>query len=113
MAFLRGCVAYFSHFYGRTVYPYPIGDGDKRAVLEAIIADSRERGIPCRISGITEADREELERWFPGKFRIRPARDFFDYVYSIDALAELKGKKLQKNRNHFNRFRANHPDYRV
>ena len=113
MAFLRGCVAYFSHFYGRTVYPYPIGDGDKRAVLEAIIADSRERGIPCRISGITEADREELERWFPGKFRIRPARDFFDYVYSIDALADLKGKKLQKKRNHFNRFRANHPDYRV
>ena len=113
VAFLRGCVAYFSHFYGRTVYPYPIGDGDKRAVLEAIIADSRERGIPCRISGITEADREELERWFPGKFRIRPARDFFDYVYSIDALADLKGKKLQKKRNHFNRFRANHPDYRV
>lgn len=113
VAFLRGCVAYFSHFYGRTVYPYPIGDGDKRAVLEAIIADSRERGIPCRISSITEADREELVRWFPGKFRIRPARDFFDYVYSIDALADLKGKKLQKKRNHFNRFRANHPDYRV
>jgi hypothetical protein len=31
----------------------------------------------------------------------------------VDALADLKGKKLQKKRNHVNRFRAEHPDYRV
>ena len=113
IAFLHGCVAFFSHSYGRTVYPYPIGSGDKQAVLEAIIADAKERGIPCRISGMTEADRSELEAWFPGRFSARADRDFFDYVYTIDALADLKGKKLQKKRNHFNRFQANHPDYRV
>ena len=113
IAFIEGCVAFFSHFFGRTVYPYPIGTGDKRAVLEAIIADARERGIPCRISGMTEADLAELEAWFPGRFSARADRDFFDYVYTIDALADLKGKKLQKKRNHFNRFRTNRPDYRV
>ena len=31
LVFTRGCVAFFSHFNGRSVYPYPIGDGDKRA----------------------------------------------------------------------------------
>ena len=113
IAFLHGCVAFFSHFFGKTVYPFPIGSGDKRAVLEEIIADAKERGIPCRITGMTEADREDLERWFPGRFNIRSARDSFDYVYAIDALADLRGKKLQKKRNHFNRFQANHPDYRV
>ena len=113
IAFLHGCVAFFCHFFGKTVYPFPIGSGDKRAVLEEIIADAQERGIPCRITGITEADREDLERWFPGKFQIRPDRNFFDYVYAIDALADLRGKKLQKKRNHFNRFQANRPDYRV
>ena len=113
IAFLHGCVAFFSHFFGRTVYPYPIGSGDKRAVLEEIIADARERGIPCRITGMTEADRADLDAWFPGKFHSRAARDNFDYVYSIDALADLKGKKLQKKRNHFNRFQAARPDYRV
>jgi hypothetical protein len=113
IAFLHGCVAFFSHYSGRTVYPYPIGNGDKRAVLEAIIADAKERGIPCRITGMTEADRADLEAWFPGKFHSRSDRNFFDYVYSIDALADLKGKKLQKKRNHFNRFQANHPNYRV
>lgn len=113
IAFLHGCASLFSHFYGRTVYPFPIGDGDKRAVLEEIIADSRERGIPCRITGMTQADKEDLERWFPGRFSVRAARDGFDYVYAIDALADLRGKKLQKKRNHFNRFQASRPDYRV
>ena len=113
IAFTHGCAALFSHFFGRTVYPYPIGTGDKRAVLEEIIADAKERGIPCRITGMTEADRAELEKWFPERFSIRHARDNFDYVYAIDALADLRGKKLQKKRNHFNRFQAARPDYRV
>ena len=113
IAFVNGCVAYFSHFFGKSVYPYPVGDGDKRAVLEQIIADAKERGIPCRITGMTEADRAELEAWFPGRFSVRLARDSFDYVYAIDVLADLRGRKLQKKRNHFNRFQTTRPDYRV
>ena len=113
IAFVENCVVFFSHFFGRSVYPYPLGTGDKKAALEAILADSRQRGIPCRITGITEADRQELEDLFPDRFSIRPARDSFDYVYTVDALADLKGKKLQKKRNHVNRFRTEHPDYRV
>ena len=113
IAFLHGCVAFFSHFYGKSVYPYPIGNGDKKAVIEAILSDAKERGIPVRITGITEADRAELENWFPGKFYISASRDNFDYVYSIDALADLRGRKLQKKRNHYNRFCASHPDYRT
>ena len=112
-AFLHGCIAFFSHFYGRSIYPYPIGSGDRRAVLEAILQDSRERGIPCRIAGMTEADKSELEAWFPGQFHIRANRDGFDYVYAIDDLADLKGRKFQKKRNHANRFRAEHPNYEV
>jgi hypothetical protein len=113
IAFLHGCVAFFSHFYGKTLYPYPIGSGDKRAVIEEILLDAKERGIPCRISNITDADRAELESWFPGKFHIYNVRDSYDYVYTIDALADLRGKKLQKKRNHVNKFRTSHPDYQV
>ena len=113
VAFFHGCVAYFSHFNGRSVYPYPIGSGDRRAVIEAVIADAKERGIPCRITGMTDADREELEGWFPGRFHFKTSRDEFDYVYAIDDLADLRGRKFQKKRNHFNRFRAEHPDYEV
>jgi len=62
---------------------------------------------------MNEADRQELERLFPGKFVQHCSRDSFDYVYDIHALADLKGKKLQKKRNHLNRFRLNHPDCRT
>ncbi len=113
VAFLHGCVAFFSHFYGRSVYPYPIGDGDKRQVLEDILLHAKRRGIPCRLSGLTEEDREELESWFPGQFYLRSTRKGFDYVYAIDDLADLKGRKFQKKRNHTNRFRTEHPDYQV
>ena len=113
IAFIHDCVVFFSHFNGRSLYPYPIGSGDKRAALEDILADARERGIPCRISGMTEADRAELESWFPDTFEIRVARDNFDYVYAVDDLADLRGRKYQKKRNHFNRFQAEHPEYRV
>ncbi len=111
VALFRGCAALFSHFYGKSVYPYPIGCGDKRAVIDAVIADSRERGIPCRMTGLTAADCAELETLFPDRFHIRPDRDSFDYVYAIDDLADLRGRKFQKKRNHLNRFQANHPDY--
>ena len=113
VAFLHGCVAFFSHFHGKSVYPYPIGNGDKKAVIEAIIQDSRERGIPCRITGMTDADMEELTNLFPEKFHIRTERDSFDYVYDINDLADLKGRKFQKKRNHVNRFRSEHPNFQV
>lgn len=113
IAFVHDCAVLFSHYNGRTVYPYPMGPRDKRAALEEILADARQRGIPCRITGMTGEDRQNLENWFPGLFEIRVARDNFDYVYTVDALADLRGRKYQKKRNHFNRFWAEHPDYRV
>lgn len=112
-AFLHGCVAFFCHFHGRSIYLYPIGNGNKKAVIEAILHDAKTRGIPCRFTGMTDADREELETLFPGKFHFKTPRDTFDYVYAIDDLADLRGRKFQKKRNHVNRFRIEHPNYEV
>ena len=108
-----GHAVLFSQFNRRTVYPFPVGNGDKKAVLEAIILDAKERGIPCRITSILDEDRETLESLFPGKFRFHCDRDSYDYVYDIHDLADLKGRKYQKKRNHCNRFRQEFPDYEV
>ena len=113
IAFLHGCVVFFSHFGGRSVYPFPIGPGDKRAALEAILEDAGQRGIPCRITGMTPADRDTLESWFPGVFQFRISRDNFDYVYTVEDLADLRGRKFQSKRNHFNRFCTENPDHQV
>ena len=103
----------FSQFNRKSVYPYPAGTGDKRAVLEAIIRDSQKRGIPCRITGLDSQDIEEMEKMFPGQFHYHCDRDSYDYVYAIDDLADLKGRKYQRKRNHVNRFRDSVPDYTV
>ncbi len=112
-AFLHDCAVIFSHFYGKSVYPYPVGSGNKKAAIEAVLQDAQDRGIPCRITGITQADREELEQLFPGKFLLCSNRDTFDYVYDINDLADLRGRKFQSKRNHFNRFCTDHPDHQA
>ena len=112
-AVVEGQMVLFSQFNRKTVYPYPAGEGDKKAVLEAIIQDSQERGIPCRITGLDSQDIEKMEEMFPGKFRYHCDRDSYDYVYAIDDLADLKGRKYQRKRNHYNRFREAFPYYTI
>jgi len=112
-AFVDGYLVLFSQFERRSVYPYPIGSGDIKPVLDAIIQDAQERGIVCRLSGLLPDDCITLEELYPGRFQFHPDRNSCDYVYSIDDLADLKGRKYQKKRNHLNRFRENHPDCRV
>lgn len=100
----------FSHYNGHTMYPFPAGEGDVKPALEAIIVDAKERGIPCRITGVTESERNILEQYYPGQFRFHYDRDSFDYVYEINDLADLRGKKFQPKRNHVNRFLNDFPD---
>ncbi len=113
MTVAHDCALFFSQFSRRTVYPFPVGGGDRRAAVAAIMEDARQRGIPCRITGILESEWEELDGWFPGRFRFHNDRDSYDYVYAIDDLADLKGRKYQRKRNHCNRFRQEHPEYEV
>ena len=108
---LHDHLVFFSQFNRRSVYLFPVGFGDKKAVIDAIIEDAAQRGIPCRFTGLTPKDREELEALFPGKFRYHFDRNSFDYVYSIDDLADLAGRKFQKKRNHLNKFRENCKDH--
>lgn len=109
-ALLEDYLVLFSQFERRSVYPFPVGKGDIRPILDAIIHDARERGIVCRLTGLTARDTMTLEELYPGQFRFHPDRDSCDYVYRIEDLAELKGRKFQKKRNHLNRFKEAHPD---
>lgn len=112
-AFVDGFLTLFSQFERHSVYPFPIGNGDVGPVLDAIIADARDRGIVCRITGLTPQDCVTLEERYPSQFRFHPDRDGCDYIYDIHALADLPGRKYQKKRNHVNKFRSLHPDCRI
>ncbi len=110
-AFVDGFLVIFSQFDRRAVYPFPIGRGELMPVVDAIMDDARQRGIPCCLTGLDAEKCAWLETHYPGRFRFYADRDSFDYVYSIDELAELKGRKFQKKRNHFNKFCQSFPDW--
>ena len=109
-ATIEDSLVFFSQFNRKAVYPYPLGNGDAAPALEAIISDARQRGIPCCITSMTKEDCRFLEALYPGCFRFYNDRDSYDYVYAIDDLADLKGRKFQKKRNHLHRFWDAHPD---
>ena len=112
-AFIGDHLVFFSQFDRRSVYPFPVGRGDIRPVLDAVIHDARTRGIPCYLTTMTKADCGLLEELYPGRFRFHEDRDSFDYIYAIDDLADLKGRKFQKKRNFVNRFDEAHPNCRT
>lgn len=112
-AFVEGFLVIFSQFDRRAVYSFPMGQGDPTAALEAIIDDARQRDIPCCLAFLVREDCDTLERLFPGRFRFHADRDSFDYIYDIQELAELRGRKFQRKRNHLHKFLAAHPDYRA
>lgn len=112
-ALLHDHIVIFSQFNRRSVYPFPLGEGDKRAVIDAIIADAQARGIPCRITGLVGNEKQLLEDLYPGRFRFHCDRGAYDYVYDIHDLADLKGKKYHGKRNHCHRFLDAYPNYAV
>ena len=110
-AFLEDSLVFFSQFNQRSVYLFPLCKGDLKKTLDAIIHDAHTRDIPCRLTSLTHDDCDKLEALYPGKFRIHHDRNSFDYIYNIEDLATLKGKKFQKKRNHLNKFKQLHPDH--
>ena len=90
---------------GKSVYMMPIGNGDLKKVLDALMEDARREGEPFCLLGICSGMCSELEAFMPGRFRFTADRDYADYLYLRTDLATLSGKKLQAKRNHVNKFK--------
>lgn len=107
---LENHVLLFSEFDNNCFYPFPVGNGDKKAILERIFSDAKERGLGCCLTGLNLEDKQTLESLYPGKFYFHADRSNYDYVYDINSLADLKGRKLHRKRNHLKHFQKNHPE---
>lgn len=89
---------------GNFKYSFPFGNGDKKAAIELLKGICNAHGHGLGIYPVDDSSRLELAGWFPGEFEITSDRGDFDYVYSVDKLSSLKGKKLHGKRNHIARF---------
>lgn len=113
IAYVHDHVVLYSLFDCHCFYPFPIGTGDKKAVLDEIFADANARGVcPC-LTGVDEENRKIMEELYPNQFYFHADRGNYDYVYNINDLADLKGRKLHRKRNHLKHFKKNHPNYIV
>ena len=112
VAFADGTPLILSHFGTWYSYLMPL-TADREGSIALLREDAQARGIPFRLFGLLPEETAWLQTRYPQVFSCYPTRDSFDYVYDIDRLAELHGKKLQAKRNHCNRFEETYPDYRV
>ncbi len=89
------------------VFCYPVGDGDKKSTISKLIEYTKEKGITLEFFGLTEKDKDELNFIFPKQFEINEERDFFDYLYKSEDLANLAGRKYHSKKNHVSYFEKN------
>jgi hypothetical protein len=62
---------------------------------------------------ISRASREFISRIRRDKFEVKMMRDQHDYIYRVEELAELSGRRYDGKRNHINAFRKRCPDYKI
>lgn len=95
----------------KPVYFFPAGSGDLSAAIEAMARDAARFEVPLMIWGVTPKRIKLLEERFPGKFQFTPNDYAFDYVYSVQKLSDLSGKRLHAKRNHINKFEVENRDW--
>lgn len=92
-------------------YLWPVGQGAVSDALAVLAQDAVSQGQPPRFYCLTGPMIQELEALCPSRFYVEPARNAFDYVYGVEQLADLPGKKLHAKRNHIHRFEERYPDW--
>lgn len=88
----------------KDIYLYPMGKGDVKPVIEEIIRSVDKNLI---FAGLSPEEANELDELYPGRFIYDQVRDDYDYIYLLEKMVSLKGKKLHRKRNHLNAFIRN------
>lgn len=92
-------------------YSVPIGTGDFREAVLAVIEDANSIGVKPHFAGITEYYKGLLDEYFPNEFVFSHDDGDNDYIYNVSDLANLSGKKYHGKRNHISNFKRNNPDW--
>ena len=92
-----------------TYYLQPFGGKDED--LPLLVKEIKEHhGGPFEFRGIYECSLERLAKLKCDE-EYEEARDSWDYVYLQEDLANLKGRRYHGQKNHYNTFKRENPDY--
>ncbi|MBO4897728.1 MAG: DUF2156 domain-containing protein [Clostridia bacterium] len=87
---------------------FPEGEGDLVSVLNSVSDYAQSKGCKLNFTQLSEKQADFLEKNFKGKFRFEESRSSAEYVYEVDKMINLPGKKLHAKRNFLNGFKASY-----
>lgn len=92
----------------RHAFSLPVGDLSLPSAINRLRHYCAAHSMPLQLSAVPEEYLPELEAL--GAINIEEIPDWADYLYDLESLSTLAGKKMSKKRNHVNRFAADNPD---
>jgi hypothetical protein len=98
-------------FLDKTSFTIPIGSGSLQKAMEAIKEYCFENDLPIKFCTVPEEGLPILLDQYNGTISGTPSRDWADYLYRSEDLAQLGGRHYSGQRNHINKFKKLFPDY--
>ncbi len=88
-----------------------VGAEDYGRVLTILYEEARQTGNRLRLVGMSSDDAAQFARWAEEtcgaeRFAVCDNPDYRDYIYSVEDLSTLAGRKYQPKRNHINKFES-------
>ncbi|MBR6696642.1 MAG: DUF2156 domain-containing protein [Lachnospiraceae bacterium] len=89
------------------VYSMPFYD-EKSLVMEELIEDAKMLKKTFILHLVSKAMKEQLEAKYGDTFVYTTKEDYSDYIYNVDELIRLSGRKYHGKKNHINYFLKNY-----
>jgi hypothetical protein len=96
----------------KPAYAMPVGGERLSTILQILMQDAKEYSLEFLLVGVTSEMFSRIETAMPDVFSYTPLAAYGDYLYETERLISLSGKKYQSKRNHINKFKSEHPDFK-
>ncbi|MBP1753794.1 MAG: hypothetical protein H6Q59_192 [Firmicutes bacterium] len=104
-------ILYKVKFVDHTSFTFPVGGGSLPKAMEAIKEYCKENNLPRWFCTVPEEAIPTLVEDYGGTKPCNANRDWADYLYNADDLADMAGRKFSGQRNHINKFHKLFPNY--
>lgn len=104
MSRLRNCLCLLADRKDHPFFFPPLGEGAVAECYQRLLHFLREKGVPAKIDRVPEPAFSEID-WKAEGMVAELNRDQCDYVYRVQDLIRLEGRKYHRKRNHIKQFK--------